>query len=135
MHAPPTHLRIVLSIACLFLLAACSDSVPGLASGTDAEEPPFFVADRFGSGPLTLDELQITIPAEVDVAMSADRKVCFFKAVERRALEAGDPADIDPNEFPYWGGEVSRDEWSQHGNYMQRILLAQAIISWAMLDC
>lgn len=34
-----------------------------------------------------------------------------------------------------WGGEVTREEWVRHSNYMQRVLLAQAVIGWAMMDC
>ena len=100
-----------------------------------SDEPPFFVADMNATGPLTLAELQIDIPDNVERWMTDKKKACFFDAVERRALEAGDPAEIDPDAFPYWGGEVSRDEWSRLGRYMQRVLLAQAVISWAMMDC
>lgn len=67
--------------------------------------------------------------------MSDSDRACFFANVERRALQAGDPGELDPEAFPYWGGNVSRDEWNRHSNHMLRVLLAQAIVSWAMLDC
>ena len=113
------------------LLGACS-------SGNDdsaVEEPPFFTAGKDATGPLTMAELQIDIPNDVERWMSNDMKACFMNAVERRAAEACDPADIDPNDFPYWGGNVDKEKWSSHGKHMQRVLLAQAIVSWAMLDC
>jgi hypothetical protein len=125
-------LGVVLSLA---LVTACTD--PGSAGPGDsvADEPPFFVADRDATGPLTLAELQINIPDEIDKALNDSKRSCFFDAVERRANEAGDPAHLEPDAFPYWGGKIDQDDWSQHSKYMQRVLLAQAIISWAMSDC
>ncbi len=120
---------------CLFLLTmlcACSDTG---STGGGAEEPPFFQAKRFGSGPLTLAELKIDIPDEIERDMSEAQKACFLEAVERRAEEAGDPADIDPDSLVYWDGNVSKEDWQKHDRYMQRILLAQGVISWAMIDC
>lgn len=134
-HWSVTVLRTASMLACLVILAACSDNASSGAHDEASDEPPFFVADRNATGPLTLDELQIDIPDDVERWMTDSKKVCFFDAVERRAIEAGDPADIDPDDFPYWGGEVSREEWSQHSSYIQRVLLAQAVVSWAMMDC
>ncbi|MEM6514390.1 MAG: hypothetical protein AAF660_15370 [Pseudomonadota bacterium] len=109
-------------------LVACSNDKP-------TEEPPFFEANRFGSGPLTLEELNIRIPAEVAQAINAEQEACFYEAVERRAIAAGDPADLDPDEHVYWGGTVSKADWDRHSNHMQRVLLAQGVVSWAMIDC
>ena len=119
--------RILGLLSCLFLLSACSGDESG------AEEPPFFTADRNATGPLTLAELQIDIPDDVEKWMS--KKSCFMHAVERRAQEAGDPAAIDPDDFPYWGGNVDRETRSRHSKHIQRVLLAQGIVSWAMMDC
>lgn len=113
------------------LLGACSNE----ADDSSAEEPPFFTADKDATGPLTMAELQIDIPNDVERWMSDDMKACFMNAVKHRAQEAGDPAGIDPDDFPYWGGNVDKEKWSSHGQHMQRVLLAQAIVSWAMLDC
>ncbi len=119
-------------LSCLLLLALLSG-----CSGSDAdgEEPPFFQAKRFGSGPLTLDELKIEIPDEIERDLTEAEKACFFEAVARRAAEAGDPRDIDPDDLVYWDGKVSKEDWQKHDRYMQRILLAQGVISWAMIDC
>ncbi len=119
----------------LFLIALlCGCSGPD-ATGDGAEEPPFFQAKRFGSGPLTLAELKIDIPDVIERDMSEAEKACFLEAVERRAEEAGDPALIDPDSLVYWDGKVSKDDWQKHDRYMQRILLAQGVISFAMIDC
>ena len=125
--------RSALLLCFALITAACSggDGSGGNASG----EPPFFEANRFGSGPLTLDELKIDIPDEVESLMTEQQKTCFLDAVARRAEEAGDPADIDPDEHVYWGGNVSLEDWNKHSRYMQRVLLAQGIVSWAMIDC
>jgi hypothetical protein len=131
----PVSLRIVGLLYCLALVAACSDTDPGDSNGSAANEPPFFVVDRHATGPLTLAELQIEIPDRIEMAFSTADRSCFLRAIERRAQEAGDPAELDPDAFPYWGGDVDREAWSQHGEYMQRVLLAQAIVSWALMDC
>ena len=125
-------MRMIGLLSCLFLLVACSGNE---SDDAGAEEPPFFTADRNATGPLTLAELQIDIPRDVEKWMTESKKSCFMNAVERRAQEAGDPATIDPDDFPYWGGNVDKQEWSQHSKHLQRVLLAQAIVSWAMLDC
>lgn len=128
-------MRIAAIVSCLLVVTACSGSDPGPLDDTAADEPPFFVADPSATGPLTLAELQIHIPADVDKWLTDRGRACFLQAVERRANEAGDPAELDPDDFPYWGGNVNADEWSRHDRYLQRVLLAQAIVSWAMMDC
>ena len=128
-------MRFVSLFSCILFLAACAEPDSSSSDTVAADEAPFFVADRHATGPLTLAELQIDIPDEIDRALTDNDRSCFFEAVERRALAAGDPALLDPNDFVYWDGEVDRAEWSQHSNYMQRVLLAQAIVSWAMIDC
>lgn len=127
-----SEMRILISLSCLLLFTACAESDSGTVA---AGEPPFFTADRNATGPLTLAELTINIPEEIDKGLSESRRSCFLEAIERRARTAGDPAELDPENFPYWGGEVDRASWSKHSKYMQRILLGQAIISWAMSDC
>lgn len=122
--------------AVVLLLASLSACTPADESGSGPDgEAPFFEANRFGSGPLTLDELKIDIPDEVEAMMNEQQKVCFFDAVARRAEEAGDPSELDPNDHVYWGGNVSLEDWNKHSNHMQRVLLAQGIVSWAMIDC
>lgn len=128
-------MRIVALLCCILPFAACSDADLSGLDRPSSDEPPFFVADENATGPLTLAELQIDLPDEIESELSDTQKVCFFEAVERRALEAGDPASLNPDDFEYWGGSVDRSGWKKHGAYMQRILLAQAIISWAMIDC
>ena len=125
-------MRLIGLVSLVFLIAACSG---GDNAATGAEEPPFFEAGRFTTGPLTLEELKIDLPDELELMITEEQKACFFEAVARRAEEAGDPAELDPDEHVYWGGNVSLEEWNQHGRHMQRVLLAQGIVSWAMIDC
>jgi hypothetical protein len=122
-------------LACLLVGTGCTDPSVGGTGGADSDEPPFFTANRNATGPLTLAELQIDIPDDIESFMSDAQRACFLEAVERRATEAGDPADLDPDDFVYWGGKVNREQWRKHDPYMQRVLLAQGIVSWAMMDC
>jgi len=119
----------------IVLLVSCSDKESEESRKDLSEEAPFFVVDRNATGPLTLAELQINIPTKINAELTESRRSCFFDSVERRAFEAGDPASLDPDDFPYWNGKISRADWSQQSNHMKRVLLAQAIISWAMADC
>lgn len=128
-------MKIQMTLFIFLFLIGCSDPGREETEESVADEPPFFTADKTATGPLSLTELNIRLPGEIDKELSDSERACFFEAVERRANEAGDPANLDPNAFPYWGGKVSRDEWGQHSNYMRRVLLAQGIVSWAMIDC
>ena len=119
----------------MVVVVSCSGQESGETGNEMAEEAPFFVVDRDATGPLTLAELQINIPKEINADLTESKRSCFFDSVKRRALEAGDPASLDPDDFPYWNGELSEADWSRQSNRMKRVLLAQAIISWAMIDC
>jgi hypothetical protein len=126
---------LIIQLISVVFLASCSDTESEDLSEEPIEEVPFYVVDRNASGPLTLAELQLNIPREIDADLTESKRSCFFDSVEKRAFEAGDPAILDPEDFPYWNGKISRDDWGQQSNYMKRVLLAQAIISWAMVEC
>ena len=129
------YVYLIFQLLFIVVVVSCSAQEQGETGNEMAEEAPFFVVDRNATGPLTLAELQINIPQEISDELTEDRRSCFFDSVKRRALEAGDPASLDPDDFPYWNGELSRADWSRQSNRMKRVLLAQAIISWAMIDC
>ena len=116
--------RLLAILAALFLVA-CS-------AGDDSS---MFQVDPNGSGPLTLAELQIKLPDTVALLLSEEDLACFHDAVERRALDVGDPAKLDPMTQPYWNGEVTAEDWAKQSNKMQRVLVAQAVVSFAMVDC
>ena len=128
-------MRVFCLFFCFLFIVACSDTNSENSDKSVAKKVPLFVVDRIASGPLTLAELQINIPKKIGWMLTDNNISCILKAAESRAREAGDPELLDPDAFPYWGGSVNRDEWSQHSTHMQRVLLAQAIISWAMIDC
>ena len=129
------YLFLLFQLLFVVFLASCSDTESEKFREESIEEAPFFVVDRNATGPLTLVELQINIPKEIDADLTESKRSCFFDSVEKRAFEAGDPASLDPDDFPYWNGEISRADWDQQSSYMKRVLLAQAIISWAMAEC
>ena len=129
------YVNLLIQLLIMVVLVSCSGQESGESQNEMAEEAPFFEVDRNATGPLTLTELQINIPKEIRAEYTEDRRSCFFESVKRRALEAGAPASLNPNDFPYWNGKLSRADWSRQSNYMKRLLLAQAILSWAMVDC
>lgn len=57
----------------LVFVIACSEPVK--ATG----EPPFFKADRNANGPLTLAELQIHLPNEIDRSLNDSERSCFLQ--------------------------------------------------------
>src|SRR6056297_396239 len=129
------YVYLLFQLLFIVVVVSCSGQETGETGNESAEEAPFFVVDRNATGPLTLAELQINIPQEISDELTEGRRSCFFDSVKRRALEAGDPASLDPDDFPYWNGELSEADWSRQSNRMKRVLLSQAIISWAMIDC
>jgi len=129
------YFHLLFQLLFIVVVVSCSGQEQGETGNEMAEEAPFFVVDRNATGPLTLAELQINIPKEISDELTEDRRSCFFDSVKRRALDAGDPASLDPDDFPYWNGELSEADWSRQSNRMKRVLFAQAIISWAMIDC
>ena len=99
------------------------------------DEPPFFVVDANATGSLTLEELQINVPKHIANDLSDREMYCYLQTIDREIAEAGDPATINPEEMPHWGGEVSQSDWAGLSPYQQRVLLAQAIIGGALVDC
>ena len=111
------------------------DASPAQSDVITKEEPPFFVVDADAKGPLTLEELNIHIPAEIDKDLSNRQRKCFLARVDELAQEAGEPSDIDPDDFRYWGGNTSREDWVTLNREQQRTLLAQAIVTFGFQDC
>ncbi len=97
-------------------------------------EKPFFTVDKSATGPLTLAELQINFPDDMVRRMSDQERACFLGEAEKLALLAGDPATLDPAEFPFLGNE-DPERWARISPYMKRVLVAQAIVSWAFMPC
>lgn len=124
---------ILLLLCFLLSLSGCSE-IGGQPDG-EASAAPLFQIDRTATGPLTLAELQVRLPAHLLADLSDEGAACYLNAVERRAQEAGDPARIDPSTLPYWGDALTQEDWLQHDAATQRLLLAQAILSWALMDC
>ncbi len=106
-----------------------SESVLGQAA-----EPPMFRIDENATGPLTMDELQFTVPAEMKELMSARTIDCWREAIEKQALEAGDPAAINPTESELLS-VLEPEQWEALKPHMKRAILAQALMSSALREC
>ena len=107
-----------------------------LASENSSDgDPPFFVVDANASGPLTLEELQISVPTHIADDLNEREMNCYLQTIDQEIAEAGDPATINPEEMSHWGGEVSLSDWAGLSPYQQRVLLAQAIIGGALGNC
>ena len=126
---------LLITLLLVFLLVACSDNNPNQTDPNAVDKKPFFKADANKQGPLTLEELQISLPKYYASILSEKQRNCFFESVQKRAIEAGDPALLNPDDLPYWDGTMSLEDWKRFDNLIQRTLLAQAIISWAMIEC
>ncbi len=97
-----------------------------------SDEPPMFKVDRNGTGPLTMEELDIHLPRDMTRLMTDRMEACYFDMVEKLAAEAGDPETLDPSEFEFLEGV---DNWHELTRFGRRLILAQAIGSWAMIYC
>ena len=98
------------------------------------DEPPLFVIDRDATGPLTMAELQIHIPANLREQLSEKRQACWLSEIESMIAEAGDPAALDPGTIEYLGN-TDPETWGSLQPHMKRALLAQAIASKAITRC
>ncbi|MEM5515733.1 hypothetical protein WNY37_02155 [Henriciella sp. AS95] len=122
-------LKICLTVLCAMMLAACSAETGTKAQGQQAsDEPPFYTVYRNGTGPLTMEELQINIPVELDAIYTDKTRACFLAKVEALAAEAGDPERLDPADVAFLPTDGT---WEQLSRFHRRNLLAQAIVSRA----
>lgn len=113
-----------------------NDPVPTGGHGEErtsgVDEKPFFLIDKNASGPLTLAELQINIPAELDRELTTQRRACFLRKIGELAAEAGDPETLDPSNVAYLPTDGS---WDDLTTFNKRLILAQAIVSRAITYC
>ncbi len=127
-------MRMSYLLAALFLASGCTEDVAPIATN-GSEEPPYFVVDKNATGPLTLEELKINIPDKIDSRLSDRKRECIFRAVARRAAEAGDPSTLDVDSEPYENGGADQAQWDSFSPYQQRLLLAQRVLHDAFREC
>lgn len=111
-------MRINILLLALLLFTGCSPD------NSETSDPPFFKVDRFGNGPLTMRELQISVPSEL-AAEFADGGDCLIAKIEQFAAEAGDPQTLDPSTVELLS---ELDDWQKLDRYSKRLLLAQTIV-------
>lgn len=95
---------------------------------------PLYTVDPNATGPLTFAELRVNFSALDDPMSERDRR-CVKKAIERRSRELGDPASYQPEDYDYHNGQTSNAQWQAFGNRVQRALLAQVVVTYAVFDC
>ncbi len=106
----------------------------GAAGPVSPTEPPLFQVNPNATGPLTMDELQINIPADLAARLSDEKQACWLREIENMAAEAGDPAALEPGANDYLS-RIDPDDWNQLNAHMKRALLAQAVTSQAINRC
>lgn len=117
------------------VLASCSPSSndeTSLGGGVNGSEQPFYRIDRNASGPLTMQELQVNIPKELDALYTPRMRNCFFERIEELSASAGDPETLDPASVAYLPKDGS---WEELSAFHKRNILAQAIVSRAGALC
>lgn len=100
--------------------------------GGPLDQKPFYTVDKRTLGPLTLEELQINIPADLGRLMTAETRDCFVRKIGELAAQAGDPEGLDPADVAFLPTDGSWDDLTFYG---RRGLLAQAIVSRAITLC
>lgn len=123
---------LILTIVMLAGCSADSDGAAATRERTDADEPPFYRVDRNARGPLTMRELQVNIPQELDAMYTESMRTCFMATVEDLASSAGDPETLDPSTVTLLPKDGS---WQELTKFYRRNLLAQSIISEAGVIC
>ena len=98
-------MRINILLLALLFFTGCSPE------NSETSDPAFFKVDRFGNGPLTMRELQISVPSEL-AAEFADGGDCLIAKIEQFAAEAGDPQTLDPSTVELLS---ELDDWQKLG--------------------
>ena len=127
----------VVVLAVVLTLAAVQSrhatAVPfDIMQAADQDEKPFYTIDARATGPLTLSELQINLPAELAKELTPSMQTCYIEKIGELAAEAGDPETLRPTDVAYLPTDGS---WAELTVFDRRLILAQAIVSRAILFC
>ncbi|MEJ2127295.1 MAG: hypothetical protein P8X81_00450 [Woeseiaceae bacterium] len=95
--------------------------------------PDFFTVDGNIQGPLTLSELQIQFPDSLARYFNDEDRECFYKQVESRAADLGDPATMAPIRRVLIA--KSQQDWEEMTNVDKRLQLARYVTSMALSVC
>ena len=95
--------------------------------------PDFFTVDGNARGPLTLSELQIRFPDSLARYFSSENRDCFYRQVEYRAADLGDPATMPTIRRALITNSQWR--WAEMTNADKRLQLARYVTSMALGDC
>ncbi len=95
--------------------------------------PDFFTIDADAAGPLTLSELQIRFPDSLKPYFSDDALACFYRQVERRAADLGNPETMQPIRRVLLFN--TKQQWEQSSIAERRLQLARYVTSMALGDC
>jgi len=112
--------------------ALSSEAGPPDASAEVSNEKPFYTVGKRTRGPLTMEELQISIPKKLDSMLTSQRRACYIEKIGELAKDAGDPETLNPADVAFLPTDGSWDELTFYG---RRSLLAQAIVSRAITLC
>ncbi len=123
---------LILTLLTIGGCSAGSDDSAQTRGSKNAEEVPFYRIDRTASGPLSMLELQVNIPQELDDLYTESMRTCFLATVEDLASSAGDPETLDPSTVRFLPTDGS---WQKLTKFHKRNLLAQSIISEAGVLC
>lgn len=95
--------------------------------------PDFFVVDGSARGPLSLSELQIRFPDSLARYFNEDERECFYRQVEARAADMGDPLTMEPIKRVLLTNSQKR--WDQMTDEDKRLQLARYVTSMALHGC
>ncbi|MEL6113191.1 MAG: hypothetical protein AAFR20_10335 [Pseudomonadota bacterium] len=125
-------------IGLLFGMAFMVGCTPAPNDGDKLNNPaspdaaPFYQIDRNARGPLTMKELKVSIPHELNILYTDEMRTCFLATIEDLAASAGDPETLEPSSVRLLADDGS---WPLQSRFNRRNLLAQAIISEAAVVC
>lgn len=95
--------------------------------------PDFYSVDVNATGPLTLAELEIRFPESLKRYFNDDERACFFRQVELRATEMGDPLTMEPRKRGLLF--LNHEAWERSTVAEKRLQMARYVTSMALSDC
>jgi hypothetical protein len=93
----------------------------------------FFTVDGDLRGPLTLSELQVSFPDSLARYFNEEDRNCFYRQVEIRAADMGDPMTMAPTKRALLAN--SREQWAEMTYADKRLQLARYVTSMALSAC
>lgn len=118
------------SLFCFTMLCSFEANAVNVTTAS-REDKPLFNTDPNKKGPLTLEELDINLQM---LNLNEKQQKCMMDSIAEMLVNLGDPENVNPKEHFFLENQ-DIDNWNKLLPYMKRVISAQAVISFAPMEC